>query len=571
MTQIPAGMEVFDLKFLPIINAFLYQTGIPQQFDDQVELQAHVRPGVWIALMILDTLSGRSPLYHLSEFASTLDCELFFGQDFEPEAFNDDAAGRFLDAVFEAGSMSLFTSCALRAADVYNLDLSHLRFDTTSMSLQGDYNFPETAKLPFFPKHGHSKDHRPDLKQIVMTTLCVDYNVPILASFEDGNASDKTLNHELLQSLATKLSSHSSQFENATYIADSALVTEKNLHALDSMSFITRLPANFNEHDRLIQEAVEAEEWEDLGVLAVTKPTKNRTPASYRISEGTAVLYKREYRAVIVHSSAHDKRRQKKLERRIKESLRSAQDVQADAKKREFACQADAEQEAERIARLHFPLHSIQARVQQRPKYGRGRPPKGGERQVKEMKYGLEVELIEKEEAIAKAKLQQGCFVLLCNLPHEGEFGKSGREVLVAYKEQHGVEQNYGFLKDPVIVNSLLLKKPERLEALGVVLLLSLMVWRLIEKVLRRFVNESSETLMGLDKKQTSRPTTYMVTVLFKQVMIVKLGENRGLASALSEAQQKYLEVLGFDERIFLQSTPDWFNQRQQRGDSKDQ
>lgn len=66
--------------------------------------------------------------------------------------------------------MSLFTSCALRAADVYNLALSHLRFDTTSMSLQGDYNFPETAKLPFFPKHGHSKDHRPDLKQIVMTT-----------------------------------------------------------------------------------------------------------------------------------------------------------------------------------------------------------------------------------------------------------------------------------------------------------------------------------------------------------------------------------------------------------------
>lgn len=143
--------------------------------------------------------------------------------------------------------------------------------------------------------------------------------------------------------------------------------------------------------------------------------------------------------------------------------------------------------------------------------------------------------------------------------------------MLVVYKEQHRVEQNYGFLKDPAIVNSLLLKKPERLEALGVVLLLSLMVWRLFEKVLRRFVNESNETLMGLDNKQTSRPTTYMVTVLFKQVMIVKLGENRGLASALSEAQQKYLEVLGFDERIFLQSTPDWFKQRQQREDSNDQ
>lgn len=108
------------------------------------------------------------------------------------------------------------------------------------------------------------------------------------------------------------------------------------------------------------------------------------------------------------------------------------------------------------------------------------------------------------------------------------------------------------------------------MEALGVVLLLSLMVWRLSKKVLRRFVNESSETLTGLNKKQTSRTTTYMVTVLFKQVMIVKLGENRGLASALSEAQQKYLEVLGFDERIFLQSTPDWFKQRKHRRDCND-
>ncbi len=62
-----------------------------------------------------------------------------------------------------------------------------------------------------------------------------------------------------------------------------------------------------------------------------------------------------------------------------------------------------------------------------------------------------------------------------------------------------------------------------------------------------------------------------MVSLLFKQVMMGKLGENRGLASAQSKAQQKYLEVLGFDERIFLQSTPDWFNQRQQRGDSNDQ
>jgi transposase len=59
--------------------------------------------------------------------------------------------------------------------------------------------------------------------------------------------------------------------------------------------------------------------------------------------------------------------------------------------------------------------------------------------------------------------------VLLTNVPTQGEMAHSAGEVLRAYKEQHGVEQNVAFLKDPVMVNSLFLKKPERIEALGLV------------------------------------------------------------------------------------------------------
>jgi hypothetical protein len=43
--------------------------------------------------------------------------------------------------------------------------------------------------------------------------------------------------------------------------------------------------------------------------------------------------------------------------------------------------------------------------------------------------------------------------------------------VLRASKEQHGREQNYGFFKDPLIVNRLFPQTPERIEALGLVLL----------------------------------------------------------------------------------------------------
>ena len=57
-------------------------------------------------------------------------------------------------------------------------------------------------------------------------------------------------------------------------------------------------------------------------------------------------------------------------------------------------------------------------------------------------------------------------------------------EILKIYKEQHGIEKNFGFLKDPLIVNDLFLKKPERIEALGFILVISLLIWRLVERCL---------------------------------------------------------------------------------------
>ena len=59
--------------------------------------------------------------------------------------------------------------------------------------------------------------------------------------------------------------------------------------------------------------------------------------------------------------------------------------------------------------------------------------------------------------------------MLLTNVPPTGPLAHSARDILTVYKEQHGTEQHDGFLKDPVMVTSLFLKQPERLEALGLV------------------------------------------------------------------------------------------------------
>ena len=102
-----------------------------------------------------------------------------------------------------------------------------------------------------------------------------------------------------------------------------------------------------------------------------------------------------------------------------------------------------------------------------------------------------------------------------------------------------------------MLVNSLFLKKPERIEALGLVLLLALLIWRLMERAMRTHVHTTSTPLTGWDKKVTERPTSFMMVTKFAGVMVVKLGHQRQLARPLSVVQQQYLTALNVPAACF--------------------
>src|SRR4029450_5938906 len=237
-----------------------------------------------------------------------------------PQAFTDDTAGRVLDRLYDFGTMRLFTACAVRAATRFGLEGRYVHFDTTSRSVWGEYQFAAAQDLPFQVTYGYSKDKRPDLKQFVLSTRCVDRAVPIWGKPEDGNASDKTLNTALLSEIAQLLASHGVAPGAYLSIADAALVTEDNLAALRDTLFITRLPATYSECGRVIAEAVAHNDWAEVGMLAQTPPTKRRPGTFYKVAERDVPLYGKVYRAVVVHSSSQEQRRQKPLEREIRAS-----------------------------------------------------------------------------------------------------------------------------------------------------------------------------------------------------------------------------------------------------------
>jgi hypothetical protein len=111
-------------------------------------------------------------------------------------------------------------------------------------------------------------------------------------------------------------------------------------------------------------------------------------------------------------------------------------------------------------------------------------------------------------------------------------------------KDQHGTEQNYGFLKDPVIVQSLFLKKPERIAALGRIVWWALLLWRLLARTMRAYVATTSPLLPGWDKKAPARPTAFMMVTKFAGVLVLTCGHDRQRARPLSVVQQPSLTAL---------------------------
>jgi len=552
-------IEACSVGFGPIAVEWMRRIGIREIIDKMVPSEMRISCGQIIELMVLDTLCGRSPLYRLEEFAEHQDIELLLGEDIAARCFRDHNIGRAMDHIYRANPQKVFIAIAACAVRVFQLVTLIRHYDTTSAVVWGDYpRSGENGSLSV--TYGYSKDKRPDLKQFMIETLCVERSIPIFGRCVDGNSSDVKLNNTLLERTSKLLKEHGIRDEAFIYVADSAMVSKENLEwfARDDNGkprfFITRLPARYKVTDEAISEAVKANEWQDIGTLAETVlPSSKKPPARYRIYETTVTLYGDAYRAVVVHSSGHDKRRRKKLQRQLDADKEEANRKIKELSKQDFACQADAQAALDRVCReTAASLWRVTGETQEVPHYGRGRPPKGKPRPVRSRTWRLDLHIEQNAEAVGELEERAGCFVLITNLPPRGKKAKTGCEVLSGYKDQKGVEGNFSFLKDPLIVNDLFLKKPERIEVLGMVLLLALLVWRLIERTLRQHVEKTGKKLPGWDRKRTKRPTAFMFSIKFRRIIVIKQGNRRTLGRPITDEQREYLRALGLTEDIFI-------------------
>ncbi|MGH8931013.1 MAG: IS1634 family transposase, partial [Egibacteraceae bacterium] len=113
-------------------------------------------------------------------------------------AVDDDACYRAMDWLLEVGD-ELAEQVYWATADLLNLEVDLLFFDTTSTYFEtehadpGDGDGEGDAATVAFRAYGHSKDHRPDLPQIVIGMAVTRTGIPVRVWCWPGNTADSTL------------------------------------------------------------------------------------------------------------------------------------------------------------------------------------------------------------------------------------------------------------------------------------------------------------------------------------------------------------------------------------------
>ncbi|WP_127586918.1 IS1634 family transposase [Paenibacillus koleovorans] len=511
--------------------------------------RCNLSPGARIKALILNVLSGKDPLVHVERFYRDQDVELLFGAGVTADDLNDDALARALDKLHEATPWKVYSTLAIRAMRKLGLPIGVLHNDTTSMSLHGAYE--EEADLKIV--HGHSKDHRPDLKQIMLGLAVSPERIPVLANVENGNTSDKTWNHTFIRKLRQTLSQE--DWQQLLYVADSALITKRNLKYMKRLHlrFVSRLPDVFAVCEEVKQTAwASSGAWQEIGVLS-----QGPAAAQYRLQSMDRVMDGRSFRLIVVYSSNLDERKQRALESTIqKEEERLTRQIRK-LEETEFHCESDARQALQGFQGEHrsewfrWEL-TVEAVTRPAKRTGRGRPKKE-EPSPMETVYVPKLGSFTREEAAVEAeKRLLSTFVLISN----GEADRySDTDLLRAYKGQDAAETRFRLLKDPQLVGGVYLKTPDRIEALGIVLVMALLLYGILEYRIRQQLDQQEKPFRVPGRSRDYKPTGQVLLLMLQQIKVLLIQyedhRERLLTDNADDLARRVVEMAGYDMSIY--------------------
>ncbi len=515
----PEEIEVKNLDHLGIVAGIVDEIGIVEKVNELLgtDERERVNCGEVVKAIILNGLGFvAQPLYLFPNFFKNKAVEHLLGEGIKAEDLNDDKLGRVMDKLYRNGVSKIFLMIGLEAIKKYNILTKYSHLDSTSFHLHGQYNNRENqiqkeieveGENPIFITQGYSRDHRPDLKQCLLDlVVSSDGDIPIFMRGGSGNESDKAVFGKILVEYSRQV-----DFESIM-IADSALYTAKNLILMKDLKWISRVPLSIGKAKSLVK-SVKSDSLKGSGVKG------------YSYCDSKEIYGGIEQRWILVQSEERRRADLEKIVARLE-------------KEREIA-----DREINKIIKLEFDRPSlVMERIRQiesKLKYHHlvqieileGVNKKGGKI------YTGSCSLIEAKDLVDEIRNQAGRFILATNVLSEVELEAS--EILDAYKKQQSAERGFGFLKDPLFfADSLFVKNPERVETMMMLMGLSLLVYTIGQRELRKNLQSEKSFVKNQVNKLTERPTLRWIFQWFQGLHCLRIEGIKRISNLSDECRR---------------------------------
>jgi transposase len=524
--------ETQRIDHLGIVSGVCREIGLIEQIDAQVKASGRkVSCGQATQALVLNALGfvGRA-LYLMPAYMQNKPVDLLIDPALNADDLNDDTLDRCLDDLYAAGVTEVFFKVAAHALQVYGLGSNFVHLDSSSFHLHGAYDPAEPDREAISVTYGYSKDHRPDLKQVVVQLITGHKSaLPVWLEVLSGNSNDKKSFTATVKAYCKQLQDK----EQPYLVMDSAGYSEETLKAAQDVRWLMRVPETLAQARKLVKET-RSEEMKEL-------------EPGYQGQEVVCEYAGIAQRWLVVFSEAACQRELKTLEKAQARELETAQKEWRKIEAQTFQCQADAENALGQFNKK-WKYHQATAKaipITQYPR--RGRP--SAQDQKKVVGYNLQGGIEANETALEEARRSRGRFIIATNDLDADRL--PAQAMLENYKDQGvSVERGFRFLKDPLFfAHSLFLKKPERLMALLMVMGLSLLIYSLAEHKLRQALKEMNVAVPDQLRRPTQKPTIRWVFQLFEGLDILLVRKNGQILKRqllnLRPVQRQVIDLLG--------------------------
>jgi transposase len=539
----------------PIISHYIEKLNIPDIFRTYVPSDKRLVVSVsdCVNVLIHNIITEHTALYKLPEWLQRIDLNSLQVSAANAAQFNDDRIARTLDAIYRSNRKQIFFRIALRCIKIFELATTHIHHDTTTIKLSGAYN--SWTNDPHADR-GHSKDHRPDLKQLVLgLTISGDGAVPLYHEVHSGNRTDDAIHIPNWEQLRRLL-----QTTDFVYTADSKLCTEKNLSHIEFYNgqYITVMPRTWKE-DQLFRDKVHDAKvrWRFIH----QRPSNRHPDTVVDRYYTTAIQYlkNKERRIVWIKSSQKAENDRQLRDDLIQKSIAELKILSTKLNRYRLKKRKQIQQAVKQILATNKTAEYLSTQLESRFIVSRkypsvGRPSKNlSEHKTSRItEYSLSWTL--NHNILRRHSRADGVFPLITN---NNEM--SAKEVLQTYKYQSFLEKRHSQLKSVLQIAPVYLKKPKRVLALVDIIVLSLIVATVMERDLRRAMKRNKIDSLPVypEQRECKHPTAQSIIRVFNDVEKFRVASKNSQVEeyfppALSDLQKQILDLLEVPQSIFM-------------------